>query len=389
MLLTCLLQELHHITAPFLSSIDISLSSTPEPDFFGLYEIFSGGTPVLDEICFENMSFRHCRPRLASVKALHFRQDKVPDTIVSSDDWLAELTSATSLVHLQLDASMAVTDDWLGSHGGRVKIRCLQSLCIDVNIGVDAQNSTIYPQHFIDRIFTPQLEMLMLKDHMYDLGDWPDFPPDIFPSLHTVIFWKMYLPGWPSDPEESNLCRLLLGHFRQLGIEHAVYHGFGDDDCQRLFSALSLHNREDDSVDDEPKDHRDEDRGGEETEEQKIISFQGQSVSQQFSDGYGALSGPKHSAYLPQLRTIAVMPGARSSTWLTSMPFILDKMRRFLIRRKATTQPIEKLYVPANFLAEVCAEFPAEEGLVGVEAWRPKLLSNWEMWSSYCWDGEY
>ena len=389
MLLTCLLQELHFITAPFLSSIDISLSSLPEPDFFGLYEIFFGGAPVLDEIHFENISLRHCRPRLASVKALYFRQDKVLDTAVSSDDWLAGLASATSLVHLQLDASMVVTDDWLGSQGGRVKIQCLQSLCIHVNIGVEAQNSTIYPQHFIDRIYTPRLEVLMLKDLMYDAGGWPDFPSDTFPSLHTVIFWKIYLWAWSDEPEEANLCRLLLDHFRQLSIEHVVYHGFGDDDCQCLLSSLSLYKPEDGSVNDEPKDHRDEDRGGEETKEQNNVSFQSEHGGEQIGDEHGVFSRPKRSAYLPQLRTIAVMPGARSSTWLTSMPSILAKMRRFVVRRKATTQPIEKLYVPGKFLAEVCAEFPAEEGLVRVETWRPQLLSDWEMWPSYCWDGDY
>ena len=184
---------------------------------------------------------------------------------------------------------------------------------------------------------------------------------------------------WSDDPEEEDEYPLFLDQFRQLGIQHVVYFGSGNDDCRHLLSVLSRYSLEDGSVDDQLEDERYQGRGDEEAEEHIGDDRECEGGPDQIGDEHGVFSGPKRSAYLPHLRTIGIIPGEHTSTWLTSMPSVLAKMRRFVVRRKATTQPIEKLYVHAGFLEEVCAEFPVEEGLVGVEAWRPQLLSKWEI----------
>ncbi|KZP28674.1 hypothetical protein FIBSPDRAFT_947500 [Athelia psychrophila] len=92
--------------------------------------------------------------------------------------------------------------------------------------------------------------------------------------------------------------------------------------------------------------------------------------------------GPKRAAYLPNLRTIAIIP----ATYPHPYPIPLAELRAFLAKRKATAQSIEKIYVPAESVAEVSKEFPSEEGLVQVEAWLPQLLPNGDMWSDDCWD---
>ena len=228
----------------------------------------------------------------------------------------------------------------------------------------------------------------MFKDIAYRRNYWPDLTSRAFRSLHTVIFWKIYLDTWSDGAEKEDEHCLFLDHFRRPVIQHLVYSGFRED-CRHLLSVLSRYSPEDDGVDYRSEDDSDEGRGGEEAEEQSNADCQGERGSEEIGDEHGVFSGPKRSAYLPHLRTIAVMPCERSSTWLTSMPSVLARMRRLVVRRKATIQPIEKLYVPAEFLAKVCAEFPVEEGLVGVEVWRPQLLSNWEMWPASCWDDEY
>ncbi|KZP28684.1 hypothetical protein FIBSPDRAFT_1039428 [Athelia psychrophila] len=377
-----LLHQLHSITAPFLHSIDIDCWAYKQLDnLSGPVDVFAGGAPALTEIHLNNISVVLCRLPLTHVKAMQLRQDLCRQETISSEEWVTTMAAATSLVHLEVDGG-TVLADWEDSTIP-MDMPSLRSMVIVVcrvwiNPGMLA------------RIKATGLEVLMVKNYVYHQDAFPVPRRNHFPSLHTSISWNLKIAG------EKGEWHLLLDEMLPCS-QHFVWGDIREENCKRLLSALSRYDDED------PSEHGEEDadveeddlkgwdggdghgHGGADGEEEQTHgvcrnSDVAERVGHEEKKDPGA--GPKRAAYLPNLRTIAIIP----ATYPHPYPIPLAELRAFLAKRKATAQSIEKIYVPAESVAEVSKEFPSEEGLVQVEAWLPQLLPNGDMWSDDCWD---
>lgn len=389
-----LFRHLHAISAPFLHYISITcrscrLQDQPEP-----VEIFSGGTPALTKIHLKNISLMRCQLQLVTVEAMYLSLDNSCREKVLSDRWLATISAAASLLHLQVEGSTVVQDwlpsDWMSGSGIPVEMSLLRTLCLTVN-----GDNLISPSNhgLLERIIAPRLEVIVLKDFGIDHDALPIFDAKKFPSLRTVIIWDWYVEGGHGE------WHLFLDGWLP-NLQNFVCGEIDEDNCSRLLSALSLYDDEDpsehdeDDTDDEETDREgagdgeDKHSGAEIVEELEASIYHGVNNSEYDIDKtiMGAVPLAKRAAYLPELQTLAVLPRVYSS-----YPIPLLDMRHLLLKRKATGRSIHTLYVSAESLVAVCAEFPPEEGLVNVEVWRPELLPNWSLmsmlWSSpgECW----
>lgn len=79
--------------------------------------------------------------------------------------------------------------------------------------------------------------------------------------------------------------------------------------------------------------------------------------------------------FMPRLRTIALLSPYTTIPWLA--------VRDLLVARKpATGQPIRKLFVGVNQLAEVSVVLPRAEGIVQVEEWKSELAQGRPAWAT-------
>ncbi|KZP28713.1 hypothetical protein FIBSPDRAFT_247085 [Athelia psychrophila] len=374
--LESLLRQLHPITAPFLRSIDIDCWEHPVSNSFPSIDIFTGGAPKLSEVRFGNLSLKHCQPPLASVKAIYCFLDESNSERFDeySEAWMARLAAATSLNFLQIDAATTViTADWVG----RVELPVLQSLCLSA-----ADNFHEFSwerQNILQHAVAPCLEVLMLNNFCYFSPSFEDIRSENFPSLHTVIFWKANMKFINEEDVEGGY-KLLLDNFRRPSIKNIICGDISKAGCRHLLFTLALCDSESDAED---AGHYIEGGGG--GVEDAGVGDEGH--LRQGEDEKGAEDTQhagaelKRPSYLPDLQTLAIIPS--NNGWY--YPFPLTAMRRLLVRRKAAGRPIQKVYVTADFLAEVCGEFTSEEGLVQVEVWRPQLLPNGHMWPEGIW----
>lgn len=308
---------------------------------------------MLAEIRLDNISLERCSPPLANISAMYLREDSIRGPMVSSEEWLPGISAATSLTHLQVDGNTVVHDRWDGSN--RVELPLLQSLCVIANNNRYTMGYNLGILHFL---VAPRLEVLILKDYQYSPDHTRTVDSDTFPSLHTAILWD-----WEIDGAQGAF-HVLLDEFRP-GIQHFICGNISEENCTRLLSALSLYDDED------PSEHGDDEASEDE------YSGQGSDSEELSAEETDSESGTESNrpAYLRILQTIAIIPSKQRP-----YSFPLAKMRRLLVRRKSVGRPIKTLHVSADFLEEVCGEFPIEEGLVRIEEWQPQILPNGNLW---------
>lgn len=97
-----LLYCLYNASAPLLRRINISCPyEWPQHDVSQApAQILTGGTPLLNEISLQGIGLQCCLPLLDSVTTIYLHGISV---LATSDEWTKVLSSAPSLIHLEID----------------------------------------------------------------------------------------------------------------------------------------------------------------------------------------------------------------------------------------------------------------------------------------------
>lgn len=178
-----LLECISSVAAPFLQSIDISLSlEGPIFDITNPRQIFMGGAPSLNSIRLRGLALHCCLPPLDSVTNLHL--DEVDYRMFTKVDELRKtLFAMTALTHLVMEGE--VVNDW--SSDIIIELPRLQSLLIRANNDQDIAYQIL---GLLKAISAPALEVLSLQnicDIDFDLAIDPDaLGQSKFPSLRSL-----------------------------------------------------------------------------------------------------------------------------------------------------------------------------------------------------------
>lgn len=211
-LLLKLLRHLRDVRAPLLRRIEISCSDEwfeDEGDDIlpPQAQIFIGGTPLLNTISLVNIGLQCCLPPLGSVTTIYLHGVSPPSALVTSDEWMKMISSASSLIHLEIHGDLVV-DEWIPSDA--FELRMLRTLALDSHGDGDA-----WFHGFLGCMMAPRLEVLTLKNFSPEETNGID--PNPLPSLHTLIL-EMYTGLNELDSLEN-----LLAAFP--GIRHVVCSG--------------------------------------------------------------------------------------------------------------------------------------------------------------------
>lgn len=322
--LVMLLHNLHSVSAPFLRRIDISCPERCFDDEGGdsilpaWGQIFVGGTPSLTSISMKNIGLQCCLPPLGSVTAIYLCCGSPYSTGITSDEWVKMLSSAPSLLHLEIDGDLEV-EFWSPSMA--FEMPQLQRLSISAN---DNGKSSFHG--FLGCIKAPRLEVLLLK--YFTVEETGGVRPNPFPSLHTLILQNIFLDQDQSLEDLGSLDNLLAAF----------------PDIQHLVCTI-----------------------------QEADEFE----SAIYNDLLSLLT-PRHGArhiFMPRLRTIA-LPVARDVTpWA-------DVRDMLVARRSIDQPIHKLFVGPPTQLPQVSAVFPLTEGIVRVETWKSERVLGWPAWTN-------
>lgn len=119
---------LRNVSAPLLRAISINCPSEEYGRIFlARGPIFTGGTPLLTLIRLQNIALEFCLPPLESVTVMRLRSVSYHSSGITADEWVAMISSARSLLHLEMDSDMLV-EDWDVSTA--VEMPLFQKLCL-------------------------------------------------------------------------------------------------------------------------------------------------------------------------------------------------------------------------------------------------------------------
>lgn len=177
--LSALFRCLHAVSAPLLRLIVIDFQASVDDaiSLFARGRIFTGGTPRLTSIRITNIGLQACLPPLSSVNAIYIHDQYYRSTGITIDEWVQMMSSAPSLVHLEMHVDITVNHRTASLV---VEMPLLRTLSIRA-LAVPELEPAFHA--FLGCTTAPQLEVLILKnvnpDSEYTIR------PNPFPSLHT------------------------------------------------------------------------------------------------------------------------------------------------------------------------------------------------------------